>query len=135
MTIRVIVLAVIMTASWYGPGFDGNTAADGSIFDKSAMTAAHRELPFGTRLVVTRGDRSVLVTITDRGPYCFEALKDGRLAPHPTRDIDLSEAAFAALAPLATGVMEVEVRPPAPPVYIPPPGRKWEIAGTGEDIP
>lgn len=110
MNIGVILLAMLtMTTSWYGPGFDGNTAASGEVFNQNAHTAAHRTLPFGTLLLVTRGESRVLVRINDRGPYCFEALKEGRLAPHPTRQLDLSRAPFRALAPLSVGVMKVQV--------------------------
>jgi rare lipoprotein A len=57
-------------ASYYGPGFNGRRAADGSIFDQMASTAASRTLPFGARVRVTaQNGRSEIVTITDRGPY------------------------------------------------------------------
>src|SRR5262245_55715533 len=61
----------IGTASYYGKGFDGRRAANGEIFDMNAMTAAHKSLPFGTRLQVTNMEngRSVVVRIQDRGPY------------------------------------------------------------------
>ena len=70
-------------ASWYGPGFNGKRAASGEIFNENAMTAAHRSLPFGTKLRVTdqRTGRSIQVTINDRGPF------------HGSRIIDLSKAA------------------------------------------
>ena len=58
-------------ASWYGPGFHGRRAADGSRFDQNALTAAHKTLRFGTRVRVTCAatGRSVVVRITDRGPF------------------------------------------------------------------
>lgn len=58
-------------ASWYGPGFHGRRAADGSRFDQDALTAAHKTLRFGTRVRVTceATGRSVVVRITDRGPF------------------------------------------------------------------
>jgi rare lipoprotein A len=82
--------------------------ANGEVFDTTAMTAAHRTLPFGTRLRVTRLDtgRSVLVRINDRGPYV-----DGRV-------VDLSYAAAAALDMVDAGVTNVRldvVRWPKPP--------------------
>ena len=133
MQARAAMLAVaVMVASWYGPGFHGRTAANGSTYDMHAMTAAHTSLPFGTVVRLWRNDPrvSVMVTITDRGPYCFEALSAGHLAPHPTRDIDLSRAAFKALAPLGTGVMKLRAETylpgeplPAPGPYVSPPGR------------
>ena len=68
-------------ASWYGPGFQGRTTANGERYDMYAMTAAHKTLPFGTRLRVCRGERCVVVRINDRGPYA-----GGRV-------LDLSKAA------------------------------------------
>jgi rare lipoprotein A len=55
-------------ASFYGSE-SGSRTASGQHFNQNAMTAAHRSLPFGTRLKVTHGDRSVVVTINDRGPF------------------------------------------------------------------
>jgi rare lipoprotein A len=55
-------------ASFYG-NESGSKTASGQHFNQNAMTAAHRSLPFGTRLKVTHGDRSVVVTINDRGPF------------------------------------------------------------------
>lgn len=74
-------------ASWYGPGFSGHRTANGERFNSGAYTAAHRSLPFGTRLRVTcrRTGRSVVVRINDRGPFV-----GGRV-------IDLSQAASRAL--------------------------------------
>ena len=74
-------------ASWYGPGFNGKRAASGEIFNENAMTAAHRSLPFGTKVQVVDQNtgKSVEVTINDRGPF------------HGKRIIDLSKAAATAL--------------------------------------
>ena len=74
-------------ASWYGPGFHGKTTASGERFNTHALTAAHRSLPFGTRVRVTneRTGRSVVVRINDRGPFA-----GGRV-------IDLSKAAAQAV--------------------------------------
>ena len=58
-------------ASWYGPGFHGKKTASGEIYDQNKLTAANKELPFGTKLSVknlTNG-RSCVVVINDRGPY------------------------------------------------------------------
>jgi rare lipoprotein A len=55
-------------ASYYG-NESGSKTASGQRMNASAMTAAHRSLPFGTKLRVTHGDRSVVVTINDRGPF------------------------------------------------------------------
>ena len=74
-------------ASWYGPGFWGHRTASGERLNAGAFTAAHRFLPFGTRVLVTsrRTGRSVVVRINDRGPYAR-----GRI-------IDLSSASARAL--------------------------------------
>lgn len=63
--------SAIVVASWYGTGFHGRRTASGQVFDQERLTAAHKTLPFGTKLRVTnlRNGRSVLVTVTDRGPY------------------------------------------------------------------
>ena len=73
--------------------------ANGEVFDTNAMTAAHRSLPFGTRLRVTRTDngQSVTVRINDRGPYI-----DGRV-------VDLSYAAAAKLGMVETGLADVRL--------------------------
>ena len=86
-------------ASWYGGRFHGRRTASGERFDKNALTAAHRELPFGTRVRVTnqRNGRSVIVTITDRGPF------GGR------RIIDLSERAARDLGMIDDGVVPVAI--------------------------
>jgi rare lipoprotein A len=63
--------SAVVVASWYGPSFHGRRTASGQVFDQERMTAAHKTLPFGTKLRVTnlRNGRSVLVTVNDRGPY------------------------------------------------------------------
>ena len=55
-------------ASYYGSE-SGSRTASGERFNQNALTAAHRSLPFGTKLKVTHGDRSVVVVINDRGPF------------------------------------------------------------------
>lgn len=56
-------------ASWYGPGFHGRATASGAIYDQEGWTVASRELPLGTILWISRGDRRVLALVNDRGPY------------------------------------------------------------------
>ena len=58
-------------ASWYGPGFDGRRTASGDVFGPDTLTAAHRTLPFGTRVRVTNleNGKTVVVRINDRGPF------------------------------------------------------------------
>lgn len=87
-------------ASWYGGRFHGRKTASGERFDKRAMTAAHRELPFGTQVRVTtiNTGRSVVVRINDRGPF-------GRRE----RIIDVSEAAAEALGMKSAGVVRVKL--------------------------
>lgn len=86
-------------ASWYGPGFHGNPSASGERFNQHAMTAAHRTLPFGTRVLVTNLDngQSVVVRINDRGPF------------HGNRVIDLSTAAARVLGLIQSGVAPVRL--------------------------
>lgn len=84
-------------ASFYGKGdgFHGQLTASGQRFNTYSNSAAHPYLPFGTRLRVTSGRRSVIVTVNDRGPY-----SGGRL-------IDLSYAAFSRLASPSSGITSV----------------------------
>jgi rare lipoprotein A len=84
-------------ASHYGvgDGYHGQTTANGERFNAYALTAAHPSLPMGTRLRVTRGSRSVVVRINDRGPY------------YGGRQLDLSYAAFSQLAPPSRGEIHV----------------------------
>ncbi len=90
--------ASTMMASYYGRELEGNAMANGQPFDADALTAAHKTLPFGTKLEVTYGGKSVQVTVTDRGPYV------------PGRDLDLSLAAARKLGLLSRGVAPVRVR-------------------------
>jgi len=88
---RVPVGGVIDTgkASWYGPGFHGKRTANGERYDMDDLTAAHRTLPFGTRVKVTRRDtgQSVVVRINDRGPFVRGRIID--LSRGAARRIDL----------------------------------------------
>jgi rare lipoprotein A len=86
-------------ASWYGDDHAGRTTASGELFDPDELTAAHLTLQFGTRVEVRARGRAVVVRITDRGP-----------AEWTGRCLDLSEAAFARLAPLSRGVINVQWR-------------------------
>lgn len=85
-------------ASYYGAGV-GEKTATGERFDPSGMTAAHRTLPFGTRVKVTRVDTgdSVVVRINDRGPF------------KPGRVIDLSEGAAKTLGMTNVGLTNVRL--------------------------
>ncbi|HEX2687327.1 MAG TPA: septal ring lytic transglycosylase RlpA family protein [Kofleriaceae bacterium] len=87
-------------ATFYGEEQQGGPTASGERFDKRQLTAAHRNLPFGTRVRVTntRNGRSVEVRINDRGPY-----------GNRSRIIDLSEAAARRLDMISAGVVPVIV--------------------------
>lgn len=93
-------------ASWYGPGFHGRLTANGERFDMHELTAAHKTLPFGTRVLVhnPRTGKQVVVRINDRGPFI-----KGRV-------IDLSKAAAKALGFKSLGHDAVVLREvlPAP---------------------
>jgi rare lipoprotein A len=81
-------------ASYYG-NESGSKTASGQRFNQNAMTAAHRTLPFGTKLKVTHGSRSVVVTVNDRGPFIR-----GRV-------LDLSTGAARAIGLTSAGVGRV----------------------------
>lgn len=59
----------IILASWYGPGFYGNRTACGQLYTPDILGVAHLTLPCGTKLTLTYGARSIVVTVIDRGPY------------------------------------------------------------------
>ena len=82
--------------SLYGDGFAGKKTASGETFDPTALTMAHRTLPFGTRVRVTNleNQRTVEVVVNDRGPFVR-----GRIA-------DLSEAAARRVGMVADGVVD-----------------------------
>ena len=86
-------------ASWYGPGFYGNRTANGEVFRPGTLTAAHRSLPFGTRVRVTNltNGRSTVVRINDRGPF------------HGNRVIDLAHGAAQNLGVISSGVAQVKL--------------------------
>ena len=88
--------SLMMLASYYGPGFHGNLTANGTVFNSNASTAAHKTLPFGTKLQVCYRSCEV-VTITDRGPFI------------PGRDLDLSEGTAHRIGLIYAGVDNVEV--------------------------
>lgn len=92
-------LLVTMVASWYGPRFEGRQTASQTVFDSSKLTAAHKTLPFGTRLAITGPNgNTVIVTITDRGPFI------------PGRDLDLSRFAAHYIGMRKCGIASVKVR-------------------------
>ena len=85
-----------MLTSWYGPGFHGRLTANGEVYDQMGLTAAHKTLPFGTRLQVCY-QGCVNVRINDRGPYIG------------ARELDLSRGAAEAIGLTHPGVADVQV--------------------------
>jgi rare lipoprotein A len=86
-------------ASWYGDKFHGRRTASGEVFNQNALTAAHPSWAFGSRVKVTElgMGRTIIVRINDRSPG------------HDGRVIDLSKGAFARLAPLDRGLIDVRI--------------------------
>jgi rare lipoprotein A len=86
-------------ASWYGPPYDKRRGANGEIFDKNALTAAHRTLPMNSLVRVTNlsTGQAAIMRITDRGPFV------------PDRMLDLSLAAAKAIGVWRPGVARVRV--------------------------
>jgi rare lipoprotein A len=76
-------------ASFYG-NESGRQTASGQRFNENAMTCAHRSLPFGTKLKVTHGGRSVVVTVNDRGPFVRGRVLD--LSTAAAREVGLTGA-------------------------------------------
>jgi rare lipoprotein A len=112
----------VTRASWYGKAFQGRRTAGGTVFDPQRLTAAHRTLRMGSRVRVTelKSGRSVVVEITDRGPYL------------QGRGIDLSYAAARKLGIVRRGVARVQVelletdpRTSAPPIVTASAGPTW----------
>jgi len=85
-------------ASWYGDKFHGKKTASGDKYDMNEYTAAHKTLPFGTKVKITnqRNGKSVVVEINDRGPYV------------KSRQFDLSKAAFETIGNPDRGVISID---------------------------
>jgi rare lipoprotein A len=100
-TVRPVDLGAGETglASWYGPDFHGRRTSSGEIYDMYQLTAAHRELPLGTWVMVTNlnNGRSVELRVNDRGPFV------------PDRIVDVSYAAGRLLGMIDPGVIPVRV--------------------------
>ena len=94
-----VVQVITGEASWYGPGFYGNRTANGEIYRPGTMTAAHRTLPFGTKVRVTNlwNGRSAVIRINDRGPFVGH------------RVIDLGHGAASSLGLTASGIAQVRL--------------------------
>ena len=94
-----VVRVITGEASWYGPGFYGNHTANGEIYRQGTMTAAHRTLPFGTKVRVTNiwNGRSAVIRINDRGPFVDH------------RVIDLGHGAASNLGLISSGIAQVKL--------------------------
>ncbi len=97
-------------ASWYGEWHNGRRTASGEVFNQDALTAAHPSLPLGSRVRVTMADtgKSVVVTVTDRGPH------------HGHRIVDLSRGAAARVGLLdrGTGTVTLSSVTPEEPIEV-----------------
>ena len=91
-----LLTTLSVISSWYGPGFHGSLSANGERYNQHALTAAHKTLPFGTRLQVCF-KRCAVVRVTDRGPYVYG------------RELDLSKGAADAIGLTGSGVGRVKV--------------------------
>mgnify|MGYP001498712380 CR=1 FL=1 len=91
---------MIGVASWYGKGLSGRRTASGTRFNPNELTAAHKSLPLGTRVLVTNlsNGRETLLKITDRGPY------SGR------RILDVSHKAAEKLGMIKTGTARIKIK-------------------------
>lgn len=96
-------------ASWYGPGFHGESTANGERFDKMAMTAAHRTLPLPSIVKVTnlKNNKMIVVRVNDRGPFADD------------RIIDLSKRAAQEIDMIGSGTAKVRVE------YLPEPTERY----------
>ncbi|GGF03274.1 rare lipoprotein A [Chishuiella changwenlii] len=85
--------------SWYADKFHGKKTSSGELYDKEGLTAAHKTLPFGTKVKVTntRNGKSVIVKVNDRGPHTKSRL------------MDLSRAAFSSIGSTSSGTLNVEM--------------------------
>ena len=97
--VPTVVRVITGEASWYGPGFFGNRTANGEVYQRGTMTAAHRTLPFGTKVRVTNlwNGRSEVIRINDRGPFVHH------------RVIDLGHGAASSLGLTASGIAQVRL--------------------------
>jgi rare lipoprotein A len=88
-----------IVSSWYGPDFHGKPTASGERYNMYAMTCAHREYPFGTKLRVTNteNDKSTICVVNDRGPFIAG------------RDLDLSYAAAKQIGLIGPGTAKVRI--------------------------
>ena len=91
-----ILTTLSVLTSWYGPGFHGNLTANGERYNQNGLTAAHKTLPFGTKLKVCY-KRCAVVRVNDRGPFIHG------------RELGLSKGAADAIGLTHSGVGRVKV--------------------------
>lgn len=103
-------LDTLLMTSWYGEDHRGRPTDSGERFKPDDLTCAHRLLPFGTRLRLTLGDRTVVVRVNDRGPFHADARGSY------DRDLDISQAAAERLGFTVAGLALLEVEPVVAPV-------------------
>lgn len=106
LLIGVLILAAMQTndaiigkASYYANKFHGRKTASGEIYDKTKFTAAHKNLPFGTKIKVTNlsNNKTIVVRINDRGPFV------------KNRIIDVSYAAAKKIDMIKEGVIKIKI--------------------------
>ena len=104
LAVQVVARAEPMVATYYANKYAGKPTASGQPYDPYGFTAAHPSLPFGTKLLVSYGGKSVVVTVNDRLPYESDS------------DLDLSWAAARAigLTEVGTAVVDAGVVEPQP---------------------
>lgn len=91
-----LLTTLSVISSWYGPGLQGSATANGERFNQHALTAAHKTLPFGTKLKVCF-KRCAVVRVNDRGPYIRG------------RSLDLSKGAADVIGLTGSGVGQVKI--------------------------
>jgi rare lipoprotein A len=96
LVVQVVAQAEPIVATYYANKYAGKPTASGQLYDPYGFTAAHPSLPFGTKLLVSYGGKSVIVTINDRIPYESDS------------DLDLSWAAARAIGLTEVGTATVE---------------------------
>lgn len=82
--------------SYYGNNFHGKKTASGEIYDKNKLTAAHKTLPFNTKIKITYNNNNVIVRVNDRGPYV------------KGRELDISYQAMKNLQGIEKGVINAQ---------------------------
>jgi rare lipoprotein A len=109
LVVQIVAQADPMVATYYANKYAGKPTASGQPYDPYSLTAAHPSLPFGTKLLVSYGGKSVIVTINDRLPY------------ESASDLDLSWAAAQALGltQVGTAVVDAVVVVPTQPTPSP----------------